>query len=326
MRRATSERVMAALAEAERRWACWAPVAQADIRACRRRVKAGVLLEPFPDVFVRPCTWEGLSVAARALWILRALSKRHPAWAFCSYSAACAYGLSVSNHLLSQVHVRSRGNRSSRYEIACHSVGVRRSTRSRRTCYAAGVRVVPFWEAVVDCLCSASFEEGLAIADSALRVKQADARVLVSQVERLGRGRHGIAGARRVASCADGRSESGGESIARAVMMQLGFQVPDLQVVLNDPVDVHRTFRVDYLWELPGGKRIAGEFDGLEKTFKSIGFSEDGGLRAIRQERQREARLTALVDGVLRLTYADVVNPGRLERILEAYGIPRVDV
>lgn len=34
---------------------------------------------------------------------------------------------------------------------------------------------------------------------------------------------------------ADGRSENGGESVVRAIILELGFAEPDLQVEIEDP-------------------------------------------------------------------------------------------
>ena len=35
---------------------------------------------------------------------------------------------------------------------------------------------------------------------------------------------------------ADGRSENGGESIVRGIMIDLGFALPELQVEIEDPL------------------------------------------------------------------------------------------
>ncbi len=129
------------------------------------------------------------------------------------------------------------------------------------------------------------------IADSALHEQLLSMEHLVETVDNLGLNRRGVVTARRVARCADGLSESGGESKARALMIERGWQTPELQVELFDPVEPGRPYRVDYLWRV-GDRLIIGEFDGFVKSEKA---AEEGKLRkgAI-DERQRESRLSML--------------------------------
>lgn len=49
-----------------------------------------------PGMFARKSTWDRLNPAERYLAVVRTLSDIHPTWIFCSYSAACLYGLEVS--------------------------------------------------------------------------------------------------------------------------------------------------------------------------------------------------------------------------------------
>ena len=63
---------------------------------------------------------------------------------------------------------------------------------------------------------------------------------LVEAVNKLGLNRRGVVTARRVARYADGLSESGGESKARALMIERGWQTPELQIELFDPVEPGR--------------------------------------------------------------------------------------
>lgn len=70
--------------------------------------------------------------------------------------------------------------------------------------------------------------------------------------------------ARTTAEYADRRSESGGESYARARMIANGYEIPDLQVWFIDPLD-GQPMQADFVWSQPSGKVIVGEFDGFAK-------------------------------------------------------------
>lgn len=324
MHKAVSKRIDDALGLAEREGLLFAPKTQRDMRACRERVEEGLLCEPFPRLFARKGYWDGHKRQVQPYQILRTLSRRYPNWVFSSYSAACIWGLAVSLELLGDVHravpIGSHAGKSG--HVVRHPVGI------DDVRVVMGASVTSFEQTVVDCLLAAPFDEGLAIADSALRVGKMSRAALAAELERLGRGRHGIEGARRIVAYADNRAESGGESIARAAIIRAGFAIPDLQTILPNVLDVSRTFRVDGSWRLPDGRLVVFEFDGAEKYERFAGVSAraplHGAVRKMMRERQREALLTAVCDAVIRFDYALVKRPGELARLLNSYGIPRV--
>lgn len=92
------------------------------------------------------------------------------------------------------------------------------------------IAVTDIDQTITDCLVDASFVEGLIIADSALHEQLLSKEHLVEAVDKLGLNRRGVVTARRVARYADGLSESGGESKARALMIERGWQTPELQI------------------------------------------------------------------------------------------------
>lgn len=126
-----------------------------------------------------------------------------------------------------------------------------------------------------------------------------------------------------MASYADARSQSGGESIARGVMIQEGFVVPELQVAFPDVLEPWRTFCVDGAWILEDGTKLVWEFDGKDKYTRFAGEHGDA-VERMMHERQRESRLTAVCDAVIRFDYRTLMTPGALARLLDAYGVPRV--
>lgn len=124
---------------------------------------------------------------------------------------------------------------------------------------------------------------------------------------------------------ADARSESGGESIARAAMIRQGFALPELQVALPQPLNPRRTYRVDFLWTRLDGSKVIGEFDGMQKYEDKALRGGRSSLRVLADEQHREAQLTLYGMPIVRFSYKDVANTGRFVELLNRYGIPRSD-
>lgn len=87
-------------------------------------------------------------------------------------------------------------------------------------------------------------------------------------------------------------------------MIERGWQTPELQIELFDPVEPGRPYRVDYLWRVED-RLIIGEFDGFVKSEKA---AEEGKLaKAQFDERQRESRLSLLDNcRIVRLCWDDL--------------------
>ena len=284
-------------------------------------VRAGALVSPLPRLYARARTWEALDVPEHMLHIMRALGAKHPDWVFCGVGAAVAHGLSVSYRL--QTHI----------EVASASGTGRFSSRRVRRAYVdlasdepvdvSGVRATSLARTTFDCMRTVEFGEALAIADSALRTGGLTREALVAYVDGKRTGYHGIAQARLVASLADPRSESGGESVARAVMWELGFAAPILQFEVQDPIEPGRTYRVDFCWVLDDGTLVFGELDGGEKYLDPAMTMGRDAIDVMRDERRREARLTAGQGRVVRFSMRDVADREGFARLLDTYGVPR---
>ncbi|MGB3698514.1 MAG: hypothetical protein WBA05_13865 [Gordonia sp. (in: high G+C Gram-positive bacteria)] len=169
-------------------------------------------------------------------------------------SAAAVHGLDLLYPDRSRVHVtngRTEGG----------------NTRAQRLTHAGllpdgdvvevdGIPVTGIARTVADvALSTARFPQALTAFDAGLR-RAADR---VDLERRLGTGRRGSALARRALSCADGRSESPGESWSRAQMIEAGLPTPTLQVpyLLASGRRAFCDFGID--------DRFVGEFDGLIK-------------------------------------------------------------
>lgn len=305
------------LDEAQHDERCLAANSRRLDKALAVRAHHGELVCPHPRLYARAEHWERLRPDERARWVLRSLHDLHPDWVFCGPSAAALQGLSVSWGLLRTVHVAvlPKG-------YVGHGIVVRHPMSGIEPAYADGVPVTPLLRTTFDCARWLSFREGLAVADSALRAGCIPQEELVEYVDRMRGGYHGIEQARMTAAHADGRSESGGESKARAAMWELGFATPDLQVEVPNPFSGSGVYRVDFRWGLPDGTEVYGEHDGGEKY---VNPQMNGGsmLTALRDERAREALLTVTHASVVRFSPADVANTAFFDWLLRLYGVPK---
>lgn len=292
--------------------------------ALRRRMgEGGTVVSPARGMYARGSTWEGLDPADRALAVMRGLQRQHPGWVFCGPSAALVMGADVSWGLLDRIHlVAPPGGTRSTPGLARHAIALDEGA-GEAPVWHAGVRVTPLARTVLDCLRWLDFREGLVVADWAVRGPAARreqlGRYLESQRDRC----RGVDRALRTLACADGRAESGGESIARAVMLEQDYAPPMLQVAVPDPTRPGHFFRVDFLWLRTDGRVIVGECDGRRKL---VDPRMTGGLspgEALDAQRRREGLITAYDVSVLRFCFEEAAGVGELVSKLELYGVPR---
>lgn len=255
------------------------------------------------------------------LCMMRAMQTLHPSWVFCYESAAVAFGLPVSYERLDKVHVvASRQNRNAVSEsIRWHVV------ENDEFSIVQGLRVTSLPRTVYDCMRTENFGQALAIADGALRVSGGSSSSFATYFARIGSTHTGAAHAIRTMHYANALSESGGESIARATMIQQGFALPRLQVALPQPLNQKRSFRVDFLWTRLDGSRVIGEFDGMKKYEDATLLSGRSPLRALADEQHREAQLTLYEMPIMRFSYRDVLNVEGFTKLLNRYEIPQSD-
>ncbi len=287
----------------------------------RRHVERGEVVRPARGMYARAAYWSGLSKPEKMLHVMRTAQSIHPDWVFCHESAAVAFGLPVSYERLGAIHVATtRSNRNANSKtVRWHVVAEDESV------IVQGLRVTSLQRTVFDCMRMADFGQALAVADFALRLGGGRASAFVSHVRRIGGNLEGAAHAMRTMHYADARSESGGESIARAAMIQHGFALPELQVALPRPLDRRRSYRVDFLWTRLDGSRVIGEFDGMQKYEDAALRGGRTPMRVLADEQHREAQLTLYGMPIMRFSSKDVANTGRFVKLLDQYGIPRDD-
>ena len=266
MSRRVEERIEDLLAQAEDRGSCYVPRgedASQIRRALLRRVAAGAVASPAPGLFVAAQTWEGLKQDERTLLLVRGLQEIHPDWVFCGPTAALVYGVDVSFSLLDRVHlaVTREGRGSDDGLVRRHGI-LSSGPVAGQIEEVGGVRVTSPDKTVFDCLRWTDFPHGLGIVDSALRVgvvRRSELDAYFAQASSRLRGRDF---ALRTLAWADPRSENGGESIARARMLLLGYVCPELQVEVPRVVEKGKPYRADYCWVRADGLVILGELDG----------------------------------------------------------------
>ena len=310
---------------AERAGRCLVLSSRADERAARRRGEE--ILPLAPRIYARVAHWRALGPKARLVHLVRALAEIHSDWIFTGTTAAVLHGLYVSYDDIEQdgkpqVYVQGRSGEIAHagftVKFGYFQPGFRTLTRT------LGVPAADPMTTALECACTLPFPRALAIADSVARFHGFGREQMLGMVALCGRGIRGIKTARRAFAHANGLSENGGESIARGVMIEEGFLEPLLQVAVVDPVDGEE-YRPDYTWT-DGVRTIAyGEHDGEEKLRDKGMRSGRSVAHVARVERLRESRLTVGGVPVVRFTPELVEDRRTFVRLLEAYGIPRVE-
>ena len=214
------------LTQAEQEGRCLIPPSTAIRKALLRRIGSAIV-SPMPGLFARKTRWEELNQAQRHVEIVRALAIQHPEWTFCSYSAACLLGLEVSWRHLNVVHVCSETKPSARPGARIQ----RHRTEPAGAIDQGGISITPPIQTVTDCLLQTGFAVGIPIADSAISKLGLTREQLMEAVEKRAGARNGRAARTALTTLqyADARAESGGESVARAVMIETGFAPDRLQ-------------------------------------------------------------------------------------------------
>lgn len=238
------------------------------------------------------------------------------------YEQCCASGLPVDEAY--PINWRSPWETSRLFSTRRHQAclrALRNGTLPIRT--AHGIRVTSLEQTVLDAARNLPSTEALAIADSAQRYYGLKKDAMLRYIRDHGKGLKGKAKAEWAVEHMNGLSENGGESIARATMLDCGFAEPHLQVEMPDMIEGHGTMRVDYYWMLPDGTIVVGELDGYQKLEKKEMLNGRSVERALRDERIREAHISAHGVKIMRFTYPDVFDREKFTRLLKSYGIPR---
>ncbi len=279
----------------------------------RAAVAAGELVRVRVDAYTTADRWRQLDGAARHRLRVIAAARRLRAPVFTHDSAAALWGFPRIGPWPEAVHVslpHGAGNRS--------SAGVHRHATPSAVDHLVvmhGVRTTGAARAVVDVARTWEFASALVAADHALRAHWATPARLARHLQAAGAGR-GVRRARRVVEAASAASESVGESLSRARMIELGLPVPELQRRFEDDDGV--IGRVDFWWADLG---LVGEFDGRVK-YRAAGVADERGVEErLWAEKRREDRLRALGLRVVRWTWDTALDADKLRATLVGAGL-----
>ena len=306
------------LNQAEQEGRCLIPPRTAIRKALLRRIGSTVA-SPIPGLFARKTRWDELNRAQRHCEIIRALAIIHPDWTFCSFSAACLLGLEVSWRHLNVVHVCSETKPSARPGARIQ----RHRTEPAGAIDQGGISITPPIQTVTDCLLQTGFADGMPIADSAISKLGLTREQLMEAVEKRAGARNGraVRTALTTLQYADALAESGGESVARAVMIETGFAPDRLQYELTDPFDSTESMRTDFAWERQARELTLGELDGFVKYTDQAMLAGRTTAETLVAERQREAHLSLYGHPLIRFTMNEVHSAGVLAKKLQTAGV-----
>lgn len=304
------------LDEAEARSMCAFVRSPAESSAVSARASAGELVRPRHGLFVRSDYWHALMPEGQMLHVAKALGHLHEPWVFSHATAAFAYGLAASYRHLDPIHYLvegSTGGRSGR--------GICRHSSHRAPSVLVGdLRVTTPLRTIADCCLSLPFRDALPIADSAVRM----GLVGTGGLERacaLAAGRRGITTLRRVCEHVDPRAESGGESFVRAVLIELGYEVFDLQLEVPDIERPGKTRRLDIVLKRDDGRLVDLEVDGRGKYADPRMTGGREVVDIMMGERRREAGITAFDISVVRMSPGMARNEDLVRSRLAIYGV-----
>lgn len=312
------ERVIGQLERQRARGKPLATNSKKDVAWLRRHAVAMKLLEPEPHIFFFQEDWDAMDRAARSMLLIQGISRLRPGLGFWGFDAALVWGLEVPFDVLNEWYIVSNNIPTT----LCSQVHLLRKDAAGPLEVKDGVLVTGFWQTVEACLLRAPFSYGLAIADSALRRTGETSRDLVARLKASASKRRGYYRAVLVAQYAEGRSENGGESRFRAFFIAHGFEIPELQVEFDDPLEQGKRFRVDYAWRRDDGTYLIGELDGMDKYIDDSSGNARVSVKAFSEERQRESRLTLLGFPVLRFSFDELKNPTALAEKMRIAGVP----
>ncbi|MBW3081218.1 hypothetical protein [Bifidobacterium saguinibicoloris] len=317
-------------------------------RALKRRADRGELISPYQNLYVPPEYWRTMNTCQRSLHVARGLARLHPRWIFAAMTAADAHGFDHSWNIHDRCVylannegrlITSKAELSRRMPVNGYRVSPRLDGRGHdetkeapyqvRRLYVPsieservnGIRVTNATRTLIDCGLSLPFRFALPLFDSAAR-KGLD----MDTVRKACKGMHEDGTPiQTLLRHATAESENGGESMVRAIIIDNGFAVPQLQVEFRDPAYPVRRFRADFVWRLYDGRIIVLEYDGMAK-YEDPSMTHGRTARQLfneRDERDRTLR-AAGVTTILHCTYEDAFISNRLFMMLRDSGVPQL--
>jgi hypothetical protein len=263
-------------------------------------------------VYAERGEWDGADDARRHLLrvVAATMTMRMP-YVLSHSSAAVVHGLDCRPFWCELVHVSHPGVLGGRTEggVKHHPAWVPQHQIVR----VGGLAVTSLERTAVDIAREHGFEDGVVACDQVLR-RGGQRSAMQGVLTQMWSWPY-VTQARTAVWLADAGAENIGESLARMLVVELGFGTPQTQVWVEDD---GRRARVDlmlngHVFEFDGRRKYVGTARG--------GLAEDA-ERVLWEEKQREDWLRSLGYGVSRIVWADLFGPGRraaLRRLTREY-------
>ncbi|PWG65045.1 CTP synthase [Bifidobacterium callitrichidarum] len=344
------------ISDAERNLRCFYPPTNTLRQAVLVRVRNGYVTRTFRNAYARTDYWKSLNAAEQSRHIIRTLSLQFPNRVFAGLSAAAILQLdySWSLHRDNAVFVTQQTGTSARTYQGIQRISASTTSVTTMLHYRTGsgintlflalppesprianitiggrkpeiTNIVPITspaQTLVDCGLQFSFMQALPMFDSAARKHLITAEQIIEVCDQS---RMDCSRVLRLVHYMNPLSENGGESLCRAVIIEAGFAVPDLQHVFMNPDAPWREYRVDFVWHTPAGRIIALEFDGTAKYVDPAMTNRRNIQQVVNAEQEREAGLRkAGVSTIIRTNYDEAVQQTPLIRKLFEAGVPMV--
>ncbi|WP_065963897.1 hypothetical protein [Curtobacterium sp. UCD-KPL2560] len=300
----------------------------AERRSLQRQVRRGTLVAVRPGALVDPADVAGLRPEEQHLLLVRATAPRIvPPLVLSDRSAAAAHGLPFVGPTPDRVEVRDprRSRTETTARLRVRPVRQRTSTGTDRWSGTppfrpadfAGVVVEPLVDVLVEVASTEPLLSALPMIDAALHDRRILPEMLVDELRSADwKGHAKVAAAVEMGSAASG---SPAESVCRVRFRQLGLAQPVQQHRFVRPG--HRDAVVDFWFPDHG---VVVEVDGRAKYEDDAMLAGRSTAEAHWQEKQREdfVRSFAAVRRVVRVTWADLMDPERLRAALVRAGLP----
>lgn len=280
----------------------------------RRAVRRGELIRVRRGAYCAAPLWATLDERERHLVRAAAVVADVRAPVLAGLSAAAVWDIPVLQDWPAEVSLLApyRGGGRSEPGVRRTAIGARGAPVVR----LHGLPVLSFARTVIEMAARFGFVEGVMAADFALRsgVPREELHAAIDARSST----YGCAVARASVDFASEAAENGGESAARAVIALLGFETPELQVVVVDRLG---RMRVDFRWRRRDGTWIYGEFDGKWKYTRAE-FNAGDPAEVAWREKKREDRLRVGSNGVVRILWSHVRDHGEMVALLSEAGVP----
>ncbi|WP_284750937.1 hypothetical protein [Arthrobacter sp. efr-133-R2A-120] len=307
-----------------------------------RPFRAGRLVRLRRGYYVKTSTWVEATPAERFEWSAAAVGMAFDQPVFCGESAAVVLGVPTLRPPefvdLATSSERITGRRPATFAVHGNSVLAEKARnagnhpmryvlrRNAQAVVSGHFSCTSPVQTVIDVMCTSSFSSALVVADGIARMlwQQGllgqDARLIehpgiASALDRIvaDAAKHR---ALRIASLAHPKAESAGESFSRAVIELLGFEQPLQQHMIVDSGQF--VARTDFWWP---EQSIAGEFDSKQKYADEDMRGDWTAEEIVYREKVREDSIRALGFTVVRWSWADLEQPGRLRQKLLRAGL-----